>query len=86
MYLISRTRDFERSYKRLKTSGTLKPQTKINLTEAVDILAGGKKLPPEYRDRQLSSDLKRYRECHIRGDLLLVYQSGRANCCLCWWM
>ena len=74
MHLISRTKDFERSYKRIKDSGKLSRQTDKSLREAIDTLAQGKKLPSEYRDRQLRGELKHYRECHIKGDLLLVYQ------------
>ena len=74
MYRISRTKDFERSYKKIKNSGRLKNRAKENLVEAIDMLALGKKLPPEYRDHQLRGELKSYRECHIQGDLLLVYQ------------
>jgi len=74
MYLISRTNDFEKSYKKIQKSGRLKRQAKENLTEAIDILAQGKKLPPGYKDHQLRGELGPYRECHIKGDLLLVYQ------------
>jgi mRNA interferase YafQ len=74
MYLISRTKDFERSYKKIKKSGRLKRQAKENLAEAIDTLAQGKKVPTEYKDHQLRGELKPYRECHIKGDLLLVYQ------------
>ncbi len=74
MYVVSRTKDFEKSYKRLRNSGTLKYQTKESLTEVITILAEGKKLPPQYKDHQLRGELREYRECHIKGDLLLVYQ------------
>ena len=74
MYLISRTKDFEKSYKKIKKSGRLKRQDKENLAEAIDTLTQGKKLPAEYRDHQLHGELEPYRECHIKGDLLLVYQ------------
>ena len=74
MYLIARTKDFEKSFKRIKRSGKLKKQAKDNLTEAISILASGRKLPNEYKDHQLTGDLGRYRECHIKGNLLLVYQ------------
>jgi len=74
MYLISRTKDFEKSYKKIKDPGKLKRQTIENLREAIDMLAQGKKLPVEYRDHQLRGELEPYRECHIKGDLLLVYQ------------
>jgi mRNA interferase YafQ len=74
MYLISRTKGFEKSYKKIKKSGRLKRQAKESLTEAIDTLAEGKKLPAEYKDHQLRGELEQYRECHIKGDLLLVYQ------------
>ncbi|MGB7958115.1 MAG: type II toxin-antitoxin system YafQ family toxin [Minisyncoccia bacterium] len=74
MYLIVRTKDFEKSYKKVKDSGTLKRQTIKNLTEAIEMLAQGKKLPAKYKDHQLRGELEQYRECHIKGDLLLVYQ------------
>jgi mRNA interferase YafQ len=74
MYFISRTKDFEKSYKKIKNSGKLKHQAEESLMEAIDALAQGKKLPREYKDHQLRGELKHYRECHIQGDLLLVYQ------------
>lgn len=74
MYLITRTKDFEKSYKRVKQSGQLKKQAKDKLEEAINILALGKKLPLEYKDHQLNGELRYYRECHVRGDLLLVYR------------
>jgi mRNA interferase YafQ len=77
MYLISRTRDFERSLRKIKASGRFKSQAKENLMEAIDMLAQGKKLPLAYKDHQLRGELKHYRECHVQGDLLLVYQIRR---------
>ena len=74
MYLVTRTKDFEKSFRRVERSGQLKKQAKDNLTEAIDTLACGKKLPREYDDHQLVGELQHYRECHIKGNLLLVYQ------------
>lgn len=31
-------------------------------------------LPSEYKDHQLEGDLRQYRECHIGGDFLLMYE------------
>jgi len=44
------------------------------LEEAVAILARGEQLPQKYRDRQLKGRLSAFRECHIKGDWLLVYR------------
>lgn len=79
MYQIVRTKDFEKSYKKIQRSGTLKAKTKANLSEVVTLLALGKTLPAEYEDHQLGGELKAYRECHIKGDLLLVYQKNKSE-------
>jgi len=44
------------------------------LTEALSILASRKPMPPKYRDHQLKGNLADFRECHIEGDWLLIYQ------------
>ncbi len=74
MYHISRTKDFEKSYRKIKESGTLQKQAKDNLEMAIDLLAEGKSLPAKFKDHKLKGELGAYRECHIKGDLLLVYQ------------
>ena len=74
MYRVFRTKDFEKSYKRVKNSGKLRPQTVQNLTEAISILITGNALPIAYKDHSLHGEMKQYRECHIKGDLLLIYQ------------
>lgn len=74
MYFVVRTKDFEKSYKRIKRSGKLKKQVKEKLEKAITILSLGKKLSDEYQDHQLTGELMAYRECHIKGDLLLVYK------------
>lgn len=52
----------------------LKAQAQKDLEEAIDCLARAAKLSSGYKDHQLQGELKEYRECHIKGDLLLVYQ------------
>lgn len=74
MYFIIRTQDFEKSYRKIKRSGQLKTKTKSKLEKAINLLASGKKLPIEYKDHQLTGELQHYRECHIKGNLLLIYQ------------
>jgi mRNA interferase YafQ len=44
------------------------------LSKVLGLLASGEILPPEYRDHELSGNLKDVRECHIEGDWLLLYQ------------
>ena len=44
------------------------------LREPVTLLAKGESLPPKYRDHQLKGRLSAFRECHIKGDWLLIYR------------
>lgn len=44
------------------------------LQEPIILLAKGELLPPIYRDHQLKGRLSAFRECHIKGDWLLVYR------------
>ena len=44
------------------------------LQEPIILLAKGEQLPPKYRDHQLKGRLSMFRECHIKGDWLLVYR------------
>ncbi|ACI21063.1 type II toxin-antitoxin system YafQ family toxin [Thermodesulfovibrio yellowstonii] len=41
----------------------------------VDKLLKGGKLERKFRDHQLSGDLREFRECHLKNDLLLIYQA-----------
>ena len=42
--------------------------------EVVDMLLDGKPLPPKYRDHPLRGDKRGYRDCHIKGDWVLIYK------------
>jgi mRNA interferase YafQ len=44
------------------------------LHEPIELLAKGEQLPQKYRDHQLQGKLSAFRECHIKGDWLLVYR------------
>jgi mRNA interferase YafQ len=44
------------------------------LTAALSLLATGKPMPSKYHDHQLKGNLADFRECHIEGDWLLIYQ------------
>lgn len=41
------------------------------------LLASGKPLPQKYQNHFLSGVLAEYEECHIQGDLLLVYKKHK---------
>jgi len=78
MYNIRRSKDLETSIQRLKNSG-IKLSVKKKIEQTIDLLASGQKLPPNYRDHFLSGELSKYKECHIKGDLLLIYKIEKEN-------
>ena len=61
---------FDKDYKRELKSG-LEKQT---LLDAVNKLQARETLETKYRDHPLRGTLRDFRECHIRPDLLLIYQ------------
>ncbi|MFA5023094.1 MAG: type II toxin-antitoxin system YafQ family toxin [Candidatus Paceibacterota bacterium] len=73
MYLIKRTKDFAKSFEKLKRAGLTKSKRET-IEFVVDTLASGKKLSHRHKDHQLKGELASYRECHIFNDLLLVYK------------
>ena len=62
-------RDLRRAEKRGKDLSPIK--------EAIDRLANGETLPPEYRDHALKGKYIGYRECHIEDDWLLIYKRDK---------
>lgn len=73
MYLIQPTKNYEKSYLKLLKSGA-KKKVFDDITLVIDVLARGEMLDAKYRDHKLQGDYAGYRECHIRADLLLIYQ------------
>ena len=73
MHQVVRSRQFERSFRKLKKSGRLKDALRSEINAAIILLAEGKSLPASYADHQLHGEQQTYRECHITGNLLLVY-------------
>jgi mRNA interferase YafQ len=73
MYTIYRTKKFVKSLKRIKSGvGGLKIIKEVE--RAVEILSEGKNLPANYNNHELKDEYLGYSECHIRGDLLLLYK------------
>ena len=67
-YEIKFTRAFKKSHKKLsKTHKDL-------LMSIIDKLANDEALEPKYNDHALKGEWINHRECHIRPDLLLIYQ------------
>lgn len=69
---VRQTKDFLTDWDRLEASGK---HDMNRLKEAMAILAlNNGPMPPEWKDHQLSGRFVEYRECHVKGDLLLMYK------------
>lgn len=67
-YNINYAKSFIKDYKKLQTK-------EKDLTDAlIDKLANGETLEPKHNDHALSGNLQGTRECHIKPDLLLIYE------------
>ena len=74
MYKIRKTKNFLKSYRKIKLSGLWNSKIQKDLNLAINLISQRKLLPRNLKDHQLKGSYKEYRECHIKGDLLLVYQ------------
>ena len=70
MYKIVYTNRMKKDVKQAKKRG----KDISKLTNVLSLLQLNERLPEEYKDHQLSGDLKDFRECHIEPDWLLMYQ------------
>ena len=67
----ARTRQFAKDWERLTHSGR---DDMRRLKDAMLLLiANDEPLLPEYLDHELSGQWRGFRECHIGGDFLLIY-------------
>jgi len=70
--VVDYTRRFFKDWERLSRSGRydMKKAKHVMLL----LIANDEPLPAEYRDHPLTGDWQGYKECHIGGDFLLIYQ------------
>ena len=73
MRTIEWTGQFKRDYKR-EAKGQHRATLDVDLLPVVECLANDELLDPRYRDHALTGDWKDYRDCHIKPDLVLIYQ------------
>ena len=71
MYIKFYTKQFQKSFNKILRSGKIKRK---EVEFVVDILASGSLLDALYQDHSLAGEYQGYRECHIRGDILLLYK------------
>ena len=76
MYQIIYSSQYQKSLKKISKSGNF-PRKEIE--KVIGLLIIGKMLPIKYKDHKLNGELKDFRECHIKGDLLLIYKIEKDN-------
>ncbi|EAI3583456.1 type II toxin-antitoxin system YafQ family toxin [Campylobacter jejuni] len=67
-YDIKYSSKFKKHYKKLN----IKEQQEARVI--IERLANDEPLEPRYKDHALKGDFLGFRECHIKPDLLLIYQ------------
>ncbi|MFA6463533.1 MAG: type II toxin-antitoxin system YafQ family toxin [Candidatus Paceibacterota bacterium] len=71
MKKIGKTSRFKKDWKKYKSGGHFDGNI---FTEVVSNLASGYQLDPKYKDHSLSGNMNSCRECHLKPDLLLIYE------------
>lgn len=70
-YEVFTSKKFNKSYKKLS------PQDKILVKQIIARLANDEILEPKYKDHSLTGKLKGYRDCHVKPDLVLIYEKDK---------
>lgn len=73
MRTIERTGQFKRDFKRV-SKGQYHDALVEDFTSVLTALANNQPLEPRYRDHPLTGDWNDHRDCHIKPDLVLIYQ------------
>ena len=74
-YKLVLSSSFKKDYKLIKKQG----KDISLLDEIVPVLLSGKKLLEKYKDHELKSDWKGFRELHIQPDWLLIYTKNETE-------
>lgn len=78
MRTIEWTTQFKRDYKR-ESKGQHRATLDDELFPILDSLANDQSLALRHRDHPLMGDWKDHRDCHIRPDVVLIYQKPDAD-------
>ena len=73
MRRIERTTQFKRDYK-LQKKGRYRAELDSALVQIIELLIADKDLPVRCFDHPLIGQWKVFRDCHIRPDLVLIYE------------
>jgi mRNA interferase YafQ len=69
---IIRKKQFKKDFQSIARTG----RNLERFAEAVTMLQQGDGLPAHFRDHSLIGNWRDFRECHLAGDLLLIYQTA----------
>ena len=75
---IERTSQFKRDYRR-EAKGQHRKSLEAVLVPVLVALANDQPLDPRYHDHALSGEWKDFRDCHVKPDLVLIYQKHGAD-------
>jgi len=78
MRAIERTTQFKRDFKR-EMKGRHRNTLEADLLAVLRALVGDTPLAEKYRDHPLSGDWSGFRDCHVRPDLVLIYEKPDAD-------
>ena len=73
MRTIEHTGQFKRDYKR-EARGQHRASLDASLVPILVALADDQPLEPRHHDHPLSGEWTDYRDCHVKPDLVLIYQ------------
>lgn len=73
MRAISRSNAFKRDYRR-EMRGQYRETLEADLRNILDVLAADELLRESYQDHPMIGRWNRYRNCHVRPDLILLYR------------
>lgn len=69
---VVQTSQFKQDLKRVKNSGRYAID---DLLVVIDLLLRNQLLPEKYKDHYLTGNWKNHKECHVKPNWLLIYQS-----------
>lgn len=73
MRIIKQTRQFKKDLKR-ESKGQYRQILQADFVAVIQMLAQDQTLPIKYRDHALTGQWQDFRDCHIKPDLVLIYQ------------
>ena len=79
MRMIERSSVFKRDYRRIKSTPRYCKIIETLLRDILQYLIVDEPPAPNYRDHALGGGWNGYRECHVKPDLLLIYQKSNQN-------